>query len=307
MTDSPPDIPIQEVVGGMWLSVRHLTRFHYRGEVLNSYNDARLCPVSDPLQRCVSFRLTLEPDVPSRVHYDFYQNRVDHFEVHQPHDTLTVLAESVVETRVDSRTGVPAGIAVSALEDPSIDENYFDFTGDSEFVALSVDVWREAVDVAGGPAQDIWADTVKIGRHLFASFEYDPDSTHVHTSASEVLSDRRGVCQDFAHVMLGMCRSIGIPARYVSGYFYNGKTGDEVEASHAWVEVFIPHFGWKGFDPTHDRPTDPRYVKLAIGRDYKDIKPVSGTLRGRGTDRLEVDVRIRLVNPGAGLPMDSRD
>jgi transglutaminase-like putative cysteine protease len=287
----------------MWLSVWHLTHYHYQGPVLSSYNDARLCPISDPLQRCDSFRLTLKPDVPTRVHHDFYQNRVDHFEIHEPHEELEVLAESVVETRLDPRGLPPVGLAVSALEDPSIDENYFDFVSDSDFVSLSVDLWREAVDVAGGQAQDLWEDAVKIGRHLFGSFEYDTDSTHVHTNASEALSERRGVCQDFAHVMLGMCRSIGIPARYVSGYFFNGKTGDEVEASHAWVEVFLPHFGWKGFDPTHDRPSDSRYVKLAVGRDYKDIKPISGTMRGKGTERLEVDVRIReLTPPVTGSP-----
>ncbi len=295
MIDPTHASSLPEPSQGMTLRVYHLTRFHYKGVVLDSYNDARLCPISDPLQRCASFKLTVKPDVPIRTHFDFYQNRVDHFELHKPHETLDVLAESVVETRVDTRGEPGPGAGVEALDDPSIDENYFDFVGDSNFVTLSADVWREAVDVVGGPAKDLWADAMKIGRHIYTNFQYEPLSTHVHTSASEVLADRRGVCQDFAHVMLGMCRSSGIPARYVSGYFFNDKTGDEVEASHAWVEVFLPHFGWKGFDPTHDRPSDSRYIKLAIGRDYKDIKPISGTLRGKGTERLEVDVKIRRV------------
>lgn len=272
-----------------------MTRFHYKGLALDSYNDARLCPVSDPLQHCTSFWLSVKPEVPVHTHRDFYQNRVDHFEVHQPHDTLEVVAQSTVETRADARGTPPSGVGIEALDDPAITENYFDFVGDSDFVTLSADVWTEVVKVIGGASTDVWADAVKIGQYIYRDFRYEPLSTHVHTNASEVLADRRGVCQDFAHVMLGMCRASGIPARYVSGYFFNDKTGDEVEASHAWVEVFIPHFGWKGFDPTHDRPSDSRYIKLAIGRDYKDIKPISGTIRGKGTERLEVDVKIRRV------------
>ena len=96
--------------------------------------------------------------------------------------------------------------------------------------------------------------------------------------------------------MLAMCRSQGIPARYVSGYFFNEeRRPDEIEASHAWVEVFLPGYGWRGFDPTHDRPADTRYVSLATGRDYGDIRPISGTYRGRGTRQLTVEVAVSLI------------
>jgi transglutaminase-like putative cysteine protease len=95
--------------------------------------------------------------------------------------------------------------------------------------------------------------------------------------------------------MLALCRTQGIPARYVSGYFYdNERPADEPEASHAWAEVFLPGYGWKGIDPTHDRLADTRYVKLAVGRDYADIRPVNGTYRGRGTRKLIVEVQVRL-------------
>jgi transglutaminase-like putative cysteine protease len=116
----------------------------------------------------------------------------------------------------------------------------------------------------------------------------------VNTRPEEVVKMRKGVCQDFAHVLLGMCRSVGIPARYVSGYFFNpDRQPDELEASHAWVEVFLPGYGWKGFDPTHNRMPDTRYVKLAVGRDYGDIRPISGTFRGKGTRQMAVEVRVR--------------
>ena len=140
---------------------------------------------------------------------------------------------------------------------------------------------------------DLWRGAQAIGAHISSSFSYTPNLTTVNTHPLEVLQMRKGVCQDFAHVMLGMCRSLGIPARYVSGYFFNpNRAPDEIEASHAWVEVFLPGYGWKGFDPTHDRVPDTRYVKIATGRDYGDIRPLSGTFRGRGTREMIVEVQV---------------
>jgi len=280
---------------GMNLRVRHLTRFHYDGPVLDSYNDARLCPVSDPLQRCASYTLRLDPEVPVHTHHDFYLNRVDHFELHVPHDRLEVEANSLIQTRPDTRGPCPSGLTLEALNDPSVTENYFDYIVESKFVSQNVVIWKEALDLIGKDVSDMWAATLMLGQHVHGIFEYDPDWTHVHTNAAEALKDRRGVCQDYAHVLIALCRSLGIPARYVSGYFYNGKTGDENEASHAWMEVFLPGYGWKAWDPTHNREADSRYIKLAIGRDYDDAKPVSGRFRGKGKQDMDVIVQIRLA------------
>ncbi|TDU80731.1 transglutaminase-like putative cysteine protease [Prosthecobacter fusiformis] len=283
-------------VPGMRLRVRHLTRFHYDGPVLDSFNDARLCPVSDPLQRCSTFDLRLDPQVPVHTHHDFYLNRVDHFELHQPHETLEIESNSIVETRPDTRGLPPSGLTLDSLHGPGVNENYFDFLAESKFISQNVTIWREAVDVIGQSVSDLWADSLRLGQHVHSMFAYDPDWTHVHTNAAEAIKDRRGVCQDYAHVMIALCRSQGIPARYVSGYFYNGKTGTENEASHAWMEVFLPGYGWKAWDPTHGREADARYIKLAIGRDYDDAKPVSGRFRGKGKQHMDVHVQIRLAD-----------
>ena len=289
MSDSPPEPPL----AGMKLSVRHLTRFEYEGPVLESYNDIRLRPVSDPLQRCLSYHLRVEPEAPVKTHFDFYQNQVDHFELHTPHEFLEVVSRAEVETRPDKRGAPPVGLTLESLNDPAVNDNFFDFVVESKFAPVNVAIWREAVDVVGAQVNDLWADAVKLGQHVHDTFSYDPDWTHVHTDAVAALRDRRGVCQDYAHVMLAFCRSLQIPARYVSGYFYNGKTGDENEASHAWVEIYLPHHGWKAWDPTHAREADPRYIKLAIGRDYGDIKPVSGAFRGKGSRHMAVTVQVR--------------
>jgi transglutaminase-like putative cysteine protease len=175
-----------------------------------------------------------------------------------------------------------------------VKEHHFDFLHDTEFVSLGADVWREAVDALPDGLRDVWTDTVAIGEHIHLNYKYTPLSTNVNTRAVEVIQRKQGVCQDFAHLMLGLCRTHGIPARYVSGYFLNQhKLPGEIEASHAWIEVFIPGFGWKGYDPTHRREPDTRYVKIAAGRDYGDIRPVGGTFRGKGTREMVVEVSVK--------------
>ena len=169
-----------------------------------------------------------------------------------------------------------------------------EFLVDSHYVPLAVEVWKEAQDALASGRSDIWSDTRAICKHVFTTFSYKPRSTGVATLATDAFKFRAGVCQDFAHVALGMCRSSGIAARYVSGYFYKAQHGpNEEEASHAWIEAFVPGYGWAAYDPTHDRLADERYVKVASGRDYGDIRPVSGTYRGGKTRSLIVEVRVR--------------
>lgn len=279
------------------LRVRHLTRYEYHGPVVDSFNEARLQPVTDTCQECLEFHLRIDPPTTRiRDYPDFHTNCVHYFDVPQSHSHLEVESISLVQTHPDTRVLPPAACSPETLKDKSGLENYFDFLSASKYVSLARQIWKEAIDVLPHGLTDLWQDSVTIGRHIHDTFTYTPNFTTVNTHPLDVLATRRGVCQDFAHLMIGMCRSLGIPARYVSGYFYNpNRAPDEIEASHAWVEVFLGSYGWKGFDPTHNRVPDTRYVKLAIGGDYGDIRPVSGTFRGKGTRDLFVDVRITRV------------
>lgn len=297
-------LPEREWTEPLLLKVRHLTRYDYHGEVWDSFNEARLQPVSDQSQLCTRFLLRIEPNADVREYPDFYANCVHYFDVKPKHSSLEVESESLVQTFPDERGPLPPVHPHTTLNDTSIVENYFDYLHDSGFVSLEQDVWRESVDALPHGVSDLWQDTLAIGSHIYRTYTYTPKFTTVNTKPAEVVRTRQGVCQDFAHVMLGICRIHGIPARYVSGYFFNpNRNPDEVEASHAWVEVYLPGYGWKGFDPTHNRVPDTRYVKVAVGRDYGDIRPVSGTFRGDGTRELAVDVRITceggLPAPGA--------
>jgi transglutaminase-like putative cysteine protease len=289
MSLSPP-----AAIEGMTLKVVHLTRFLYHGEVLESHNEVRLCPISDPLQRCASFELRIRPEVKGITRSDFFLNRVDYFDVMRPHESLEIESAAVVETRAEMRGDVPVGLTLTALDWPSVDVSVFDFQVESQLIQIPMVATDEARSVIGDGVTDLWRNALALGAHLHRTLAYVPGATDSRTPVGEVLAARRGVCQDFANVMIAMCRSRGIPARYVSGYFYNGKTDDsEIEASHAWVEIYIPGYGWKGYDPTHDRESDPRYIKLAVGRDYADVRPVGGRFLGRGTQDMVVEVRVR--------------
>jgi transglutaminase-like putative cysteine protease len=278
------------------LSISHLTRYTYEGAVQDSFNEARLQPITDTLQHCKDFQFKIDPASSVRDYPDFYANCVHYFDVPQPHESLEVLAESEVQTIPETRGPVPEA-GLKSLEAPSVKEQHFDFLHASEFVSLEADVWREAVDALPAGVSNVWNDTAAIGEYIHRNYKYTPLSTNVNTRATEVIKKKQGVCQDFAHLMLGLLRTHGIPARYVSGYFLNQhKLPGEIEASHAWLEVFIPGYGWKGYDPTHRREADTRYVKLAVGRDYGDIRPVGGTFRGKGTRKMVVEVSVQRIS-----------
>lgn len=275
------------------LSITHLTRYTYEGKVKDSFNEARLQPVTDSLQQCLEFTLHIDPETSVRDYPDFYANCVHYFDVPETHEVLEVKATSLVQTSPEDRWEIPS-VNAEALEDSSVRDHHFDFLHSSEFVSLQTEVWREAVDALPNGLTDVWRDTMAIGEHIHRNYKYTPLSTNVNTRAVEVVKKKQGVCQDFAHLMLGLCRTHKIPARYVSGYFLNQhKIPGEIEASHAWIEVFIPGYGWKGYDPTHRRIPDTRYVKLAVGRDYGDIRPVGGTFRGKGTRKMVVEVSVQ--------------
>jgi transglutaminase-like putative cysteine protease len=276
----------------MLISLLHRTTFAYAGKAHDSFNEVRLKPLDDATQVCRSFDLRIDPATQMRDYVDFYGNTVHYFDILAAHAKLVIEAVSEVETTPNAaRPPVPV---VPQVEGEAERELRAEFLVDSHYVPLDVPVWKEAQDALQSGRSDVWSDVRRICQHVYRTFAYKPRSTGVATVATDAIAQRSGVCQDFAHVALGMCRCSGIPARYVSGYFIKvqRRPGEE-EASHAWIEAFVPGYGWAAYDPTHDRAADERYVKVASGRDYGDIRPVSGTYRGGKTRSLEVEVRLR--------------
>lgn len=278
----------------MKLHVLHRTRFRYAVNVHESFNEARLQPVSSGQQVCHSFVLKVLPATRLSHYLDFYLNYVHLFEVNPPHIELFVEANSIVTTGDEASlasTAAPASLATLA-ECARLDRCY-DFLQSSTYVEITPELWRMSVDATQNQT-DTWQAALAIMRHIFREFRYQPALTHVHTHMREVLQARAGVCQDFAHVMIGLCRAMKIPARYVSGYLYNGPADQlkGAQASHAWVEVYLLNHGWHGLDPTNNRQVDGHYIKVAVGRDYADVTPLKGTYRGTAKRELTVDVLV---------------
>lgn len=280
----------------------HITEFHYDGPVSESYNEVRLRPMNDEKQSCLSFRLITTPASQAKSYQDAFGNWVHQFNVLKQHRHLKIETDSVV-----LRLDVPEIVAETTLEqaDQAQDELYeefYDYLVQSNYVphlAALDDLITTAEHNGDGTAFG-FAKAASLLIH--ERFQYVPGATHVQSSIEDALRLGVGVCQDFAHLLLGATRKRGLPARYVSGYLVPER-GDspnsaleEViggQASHAWVEVHIPGCGWMALDPTLGMTVGVRHVRIAYGRDYGDVAPVRGLYNGHAGQRLSVDVQLR--------------
>jgi transglutaminase-like putative cysteine protease len=298
----------------MKLHVLHRTRFRYAANVHESFNEARLQPVTAGAQVCHSFVLKVLPASRLSHYLDFHLNYVHLFEVNQPHTELSVEANAVVTTGNQPALAPDVSPApLARVAECARLERCYDFLQSSTYVEVGAELWRLAIDATQGQT-DVWQAAQAIMRQINREFTYRPAVTHAHTHMREVLQSRAGVCQDFAHVMLGLCRALKIPARYVSGYLYNGPADQlkGAQASHAWVEVYVLGHGWCGLDPTNNRVADGHYVKVATGRDFADVSPLKGTYRGTAKRELTVEVLVSRLEESeptaspASLATDSR-
>lgn len=278
----------------MRFRIFHRTRYHYRAPVRDSYNELRLRPATDDKSRLEFFLLKVNP--PARLQHfrDNWFNYVHYFDLPEPHSDLTIEAQSTINTTSPYGQGRPLAVPFEALKQEP-DDMVQPFIGDSRYVQISPEAWRLGIDLRDG-RDDIFATAEEVMHHIYREWSYAPNTTNASTHMNEVMVTKRGVCQDFAHVMTGVCRSLGIPTRYVSGYLYNGPDSHlrGAQASHAWCEIHIPGRGWFGMDPTNDTLADERHIKIATGRDYHDAAPVSGYFDGppSATTGLKVELEI---------------
>lgn len=279
----------------MLLRLVHRTHYHYPGFAQQSQNEVRLMPLTDDTQVCKEFRITVSPW--TKVHcYREPGGMVHHFGVRNPHAELDILAEATVETHIDNpfatvdmndRDWSFYGSATTAAM-------YAEFLAPSPYVSEHPACRKIADDVRAASDGTIFGFLMELNRYINASLDYDPDVTHVHTKLDDVVDLQAGVCQDFAHLMIGCCRSIGIPARYVSGYLYvanaEGMRGEQ--ATHAWLECILPGGRWLGLDPTNDLLANDRYIRVHTGRDYSEVAPTRGVYVGPVASSLDVSVSV---------------
>ena len=277
--------------------IEHVSRYSYTAPVRNCVMALCLEPRNDLGQRLLRFDVTTDPLVPLNEEADYFGNTKHVLNVHREHDSLEVMARSTVETS-PSPPG-PGSLGEDAWEEVrSWSESFrdWDFTHSSEFSrpspALASFVDRHGIATPGGdPLQAL----TELSDTLHGSFEYVPGSTSAISPIDHILESGQGVCQDYAHVMIAIARSWGVPTRYVSGYFYvAGVEGEPARgtATHAWVECRLPELGWVGFDPTNDGLADERHIRMAVGRDYSDVAPTRGVFQGVAETRLEVEIAM---------------
>ena len=281
----------------------HATEFRYDGPVSESYNEVRLRPMHDETQSCLSFRLITNPASRGTSYRDAFGNWVHQFNILPEHQYLKIEAESVV---LAHEAPIPPADSMKLSELDShgeeLEEAYLDFvvpTGYVPHVAKLDELILAASQVCDGSVGGFVQAASDL---IHQRFEYVKGATHVNSSIEDSLSVGAGVCQDFAHLLLGVVRKRGLPARYVSGYLVpesaaspNAKLQEVIggSASHAWAEVYLPGNGWVGLDPTLGMPLGLQHVRLAYGRDYGDVAPVRGVYKGHAGQRLSVDVRVR--------------
>ena len=284
-------------------TVEHETRYAYRVPVAQSWQLAHLTPARLPWQKVLSHQLAIEPPPDERhERHDSFGNGVTHFGVHGPHPLLFVRMSCEVEVSDRPDPSSRPALTWEAVREALLDEPAQDGLRPARMAEPSTLVpWS---DLAHGYAAPIfaagrdWLDAVTdLMRRIHRDFEFDAEATTVTTSVDEVLGERRGVCQDFAHVMLACLRSHGLPARYVSGYLLTQPPPGRprllgADASHAWVAAYSPRHGWVELDPTNDQLADRRYITLATGADFADVVPLRGVILGGRGQSMKVAVSV---------------
>ena len=277
----------------MRLRVVHTSAIRYEAPVVASYNEARMTPMSDDVQRVLETRLDVRPHTWSTGFTDYWGTAVTAFEVLEPHASLVITAEHVVDVDPRPEPGRPVGWDV--LRSAAVRDTLAEHLADTPTTAAPSEVAALARSVAGDLAPHDAA--IAICGALRDAVEYIPGVTSAHTPAADAWAARAGVCQDLAHLAVGALHAVGIPARYVSGYLHarpDSRVGDTVVGeSHAWVEWWVGE--WRGYDPTNRAPAGVRHVTIARGRSYDDVPPLRGIYAGTAASELSVEVRITRV------------
>ena len=292
--------------------VRHLTQYVYGGEVVHSHQLLRLRPRPMPFQTTLSHEVVVAPQPAVSVEgEDAFGNPVTRLQIDRPHDSLRVDARMEIEVR--ERPARPAAQS-EPWDDVSESLRYAArplgvedlevrrYRSESPYVRIKVDFSAYAKEcfAKGRPVLEA---AEALMHKIHAEFTYAPGETEIATPLLEVLRDKRGVCQDYAHLMIACLRSSGLSARYVSGYLRtlprDGEPADDLvgaDASHAWVAVYAPPYGWVALDPTNNLRVGRDHVTLAWGRDFGDVSPLRGVILGGGEHELTVNVSVQPIS-----------
>ncbi len=277
--------------------VRHATRYQYDRPITRSQHRIHLRPAHDWKQNVRSFRLQITPEVPLIEYEDVFGNWTARFEINQPYSELSMVAESEIDLLdVDpfAFAGQPIRPPFPLSWMPWEQKMLVPYLTPIELPETQLtELYDYAMSYVERNQRDLMETLFDINLSLFREFKYLPGSTTVETTPFEVMTQKQGVCQDFANLFICLARLLGIPARYVCGYVYTGHEDSPMgDASHAWVQLYIPSIGWKGFDPTNGKLPTTDHVRVAVGRHYRDTAPATGTLYSSGAETMSVEVKV---------------
>jgi transglutaminase-like putative cysteine protease len=278
-------------------TILHQTTYRYPGKIHESYSIVRLRPRSDSSQYCTKYELNVAPRARIFSYSDRFGNDVQHFAVLPDHDVLSIIARSSVITVRPANPGAPSPVTKDQLAGDSNVRWLYDELHESQYVVFGPELRAFASEVGDPGRDDLVAWYLHAGTSIKQKFTYDTKATSVQTTIDESIRVRAGVCQDYAHILVALCRFYGVPARYVSGYIFSGEEGSVLgaEASHAWCEAYLGPHGWIGYDPTNDTLIDDRFARIAVGRDYRDVSPVRGVYKGASRSSMSVNVAMEAL------------
>ncbi len=289
----------------MRFRVKHSTRYKYVQRVTRCYNVAHIIPRDTDRQQCLNNRVTISPQPAAAMQRDdYFGNTAYHFEIQMPHTELEITAQSDIvmvdhDRELDFDLTASYGELLEHLRQPSTQEaiDAREFLLDSPLIECS-QALKDYAEPSFQLERSLRAAVKDLTTRIFTDFSYDPHFTTIATPLASVLEHKRGVCQDFAHLQIGCLRSMGIPAKYVSGYIETLPAPGEqklvgADATHAWIAYFSPDEGWVEYDPTNNSAANTQHIVTAFGRDYVDVTPVRGVIFGGGkAPILEVSVDV---------------
>jgi transglutaminase-like putative cysteine protease len=277
--------------------IRHITRYLYEDTVRDSANQIMLYPIKDQWQETQQHTIQVSGSPAIDLHTDYYGNKIGTFTHAQPHRELTIDSQLVVITssKPMPEDTAPVHEQWSELKGLRYQPAFIDFLKSEQFQALAE--VEKLIEEERCKNCTPLESAKHYSEYIFNNFTYHKGITTVETTLDEIWKLKSGVCQDFAHILLAMLRLMNIPARYVSGYICPNKSGMRGEgATHAWVEAYIPYYGWLGLDPTNNCLVNETHVRLAVGRNFTDCSPVKGTYRGTSNHTLDVTVSVAYEN-----------
>jgi transglutaminase-like putative cysteine protease len=283
----------------MHLSINHVTKFRYSAPITESIMELRMQPLTEGPQRCLKFDLNLKPSARVTSYQDHLGNAVHHFDIPGRHSQLVINAKSVVESLPRDEPPVPlTSKAWDELDALVEGGDYWDMLMPSHFARPSDALHDFARELDLRRRDDPLTVLRELNTAIYNTFDYVPQSTSADSPIEEALEARKGVCQDYSHIMIALARHLRVPCRYVSGYLfhrveYNDRSAQD--ATHAWVEALLPGLGWVGFDPTNNLLAGQRHIRVAVGRDYSDVPPTRGVFKGAAESELSVAVQVKLA------------